>query len=113
MRRFPKRFAIVVCLSFLFVLSAQFQPGFAGESSALQVEGYEVSGSVVVVTVSNPGSSPGQGDVVVEAYVGTTPSRSVQSVTVMPGQTADVPVGFAGTVTGVIEVGILEGNNPT
>jgi len=76
------------------------------------VQSTVVLGSVVAVTVSNPSSDPQVVTVEVVAVVDGAPAVSAETVSVPPGEDATASVDFGAPVDEVVEVGLIEDQNP-
>lgn len=116
--RTSKLSKIVLAVSFLFVLSALSPASFAAESSsdstkqAVVVVNSVTSGSVVQVTVQNVSKQAATVYVVVDAVVAGFRVRGYTLAFVSARSTAQVAVGFIGSVSGVDAVGINDTDSP-
>jgi hypothetical protein len=85
----------------------------AKKDADVVIVSHEVNGNTVEVTLYNPDLDVVNLYVRVDAKVNDQDSRSVKSASVFGYKTTTVTVGFAGTVTDVVAVGIVnEGPDP-
>ena len=107
------RFGIVLLTLFVFILSAELPTGPMAGNSSVVVDGYQVSGNQIAVTLTNPSSSHQQGQLVLLV---TLDDDSVEQVSVHfslnSNSTATYTTSFDSNVTGAIENGIVEGTDP-
>ncbi len=113
MSKRSKRFSTVLIASCLFAMSAWLPTGPAAGSSEVVVEGYTVDGTQIAVTMTNHGSSHKSGQVLLMV---SFEDGSIEQVAVRfslnGGATVTYTTSADTDVTGAVQHGIIEDNNP-
>jgi hypothetical protein len=107
------RISTVMTLTLGVLMLTLTAPAFA--AAPLTLAGTSMSGTTVDVTVRNTSLLPQTATVSVQAIVGDTAVWSTSIVVLLPLQTRVVSVGFNGTVSSVVRVGLTMGmsDDPT